>query len=79
MSYVPKFRSYEVTKNQTFNCKIWEAARAILAFPDFFPPIEIRRRFLVQRYVGSAMGMSNPSNEVISEFESQWSDMKIEA
>jgi hypothetical protein len=68
-----------VTKNQTFNCTIWEAARATLAFPDLFPPTEIRQGLLVHKYVGGVMGLSNPSNEVIGEFESQCSHGKIEA
>ena len=35
------FRTYEVTKNGSYNCKIWEAARATTAAPTFFKRIKI--------------------------------------
>jgi predicted acylesterase/phospholipase RssA len=64
-------------KDQGINCPIWQAARATLALPDLFPPIEISQADVKQVYIGGAIGSSNPSNELIREFELQWKDEKI--
>lgn len=77
ISYLAKFRSYRTREGQAFNPPIWQAARATLAHPNLFPPIKIGPELLQQDYISGEIGWSNPSNEVIKEFESQWEGQNI--
>lgn len=61
------FRTYDVHKNNNFNCKIWEAARATSAAPLFFKRIAIGGVGLQEEYVEGALGCNNPVNQVIEE------------
>ena len=61
------FRSYHVRKQQTFNCKIWEAARATSATPTFFEYIVIGEPG--QPYVDGGVGRNNPIAQVLEEAE----------
>lgn len=61
------FRTYDVHKNNNFNCKIWEAARATSAAPLFFKRIEIGEVGLQEEYLDGALGCNNPVNQVIEE------------
>jgi predicted acylesterase/phospholipase RssA len=62
-----RFRSYPVRKHQTFNCKIWEAARATSAAPTFFERIFINEPGAPQPYVDGGMGCNNPITQVLEE------------
>jgi hypothetical protein len=64
-----KFRTYEMHRNRTFNCKIWEAARATTAAPTFFSRIEIGPEGAKQEFMDAGMGYNNPTKEVIKEAE----------
>jgi predicted acylesterase/phospholipase RssA len=63
------FRSYKVRKHQTFNCKIWEAARATSATPTFFKHIVIGGPGTLQPYIDGGMGCNNPITQVLEEAE----------
>ena len=62
-----RFRSYPVRKHQTFDCKIWEAARATSAAPTFFKRIEIGELGISKPYVDGGMGCNNPIIQVLEE------------
>ena len=61
------FRTYEVAKNRTYNCTIWEAARATSAAPTFFKRIKIGPPTSGVEYVDAGLGYNNPVKEVIAE------------
>jgi hypothetical protein len=64
------FRTYPVPKNETFNCTIWEAARATSAAPTIFKNIEIGGPGTRQKYIDGAVGFNNPTEHVLLEAES---------
>ena len=64
------FRTYPVRKNETFNCTIWEAARATSAAPTFFKSIEIGGPGTRHRYIDGGVGLNNPTAQVLLEAES---------
>lgn len=61
------FRSYDVPENQTYNCKIWEAARATSAAPTFFKRIYIGEKGMKEEFVDAGLGCNNPVAEVYAE------------
>lgn len=61
----------------SFNCPIWQAARATLALPNLFPNVTIGPDLLQQVYISGEVGWKNPSNEVIREFEAYWPGQNI--
>jgi predicted acylesterase/phospholipase RssA len=63
------FRTYRVPKNQSFDCTIWEAARATTAAPTFFKGIEIGGPGSKERFVDGAFGRNNPIGQVFEEAE----------
>lgn len=72
------FRTYAVPKDKTYDCKIWEAARATSAAPTYFPRIEIGPLNRKQAFVNACIGCNNPTNEVIQECELIYgSDAKV--
>ena len=72
------FRTYAVPKDETYNCKIWEAARATSAAPTYFPRIEIGPLNRKQAFVDAGVGYNNPTNEIIQECELIYgSDAKV--
>jgi predicted acylesterase/phospholipase RssA len=72
-----RFRSYRVRKHQTFNCKIWEAARATSAAPTFFKRIEIGDPGSSKPYIDGGMGCNNPITQVLDEAELVFSTRKV--
>jgi predicted acylesterase/phospholipase RssA len=63
------FRTYKVPKNQSFDCTIWEAARATTAAPTFFKSIEIGRPGSKERFIDGGVGRNNPMSQVFEEAE----------
>lgn len=63
------FRTYSVAKNASYNCTIWEAARATSAAPTLFKRIKIGSSSSGIEYVDAALGCNNPTKEVIAECE----------
>lgn len=63
------FRSYPVPKNASFDCTIWEAARATSAVPKVFKSIVIGGPGSRQPYIGGEIGFSNPTEHVLQEAE----------
>jgi predicted acylesterase/phospholipase RssA len=61
------FRSYTAPKHQTFNCTMWEAARATSAAPTFFERITIGEPGFSEPYVDGGMGCNNPIAHVLEE------------
>jgi hypothetical protein len=61
------FRTYGVHKNNNFNCKIWEAARATSAAPLFFKRIAIGEAGLQEEHVDAALRCNNRVNQVVEE------------
>ena len=63
------FRTYPVPKNESFDCTIWEAARATSAAPTIFKSIEIGESGLRQFYINGGVGLNNPTMQVLTEAE----------
>src|SRR6266487_470 len=63
------FRTYDVPKRETYNCMIWEAARATSATPAFFKSIVIGGQGSLQPYIDGGMGCNNPISQVLEEAE----------
>ena len=61
------FRTYRAPKNETFDCTIWEAARATTAAPTFFKRITIGTLGSSQSYVDGGLGCNNPVMQVLEE------------
>jgi hypothetical protein len=72
-----KFRSYEVREGPTFNCPIWQAAYAALAYPNTLAPISIGENLIEQVCISGEIGWSNPTHEVVKEFEAKWPKQKL--
>jgi hypothetical protein len=72
VAYLVKFRSYEVREEPTFNCPIWQAAYAALAYPNTFAPVKIEDNCIEQICISGEIGWSNPTQEVVKEFETSW-------
>src|SRR5271154_5161685 len=68
------FRTYEAPKHQTFNCTIWEAARATSADPIFFKRIVIDGS---QPYIDGGLGCNNPIAQVLEEAGLMFPDRQI--
>ena len=63
-----RFRTYEVARNSSANCKIWEAARATSAAPTFFKAIEIESYGgIKERFIDAGIRCNNPCSEVLNE------------
>ena len=71
------FRSYQAPKNKTFNCTIWEAARATTAAPTFFKRIVIGDPGASQPYIDGGMGCNNPIAQVLEEAELMFPDRQV--
>ena len=63
------FRTYQVPEGQTFDCTIWEAARATSAAPTFFERITIGGLGSSQPFVDGGLGRNNPIMAVLEEAE----------
>jgi hypothetical protein len=77
VAYLVKFRSYEVREGPTFNCPIWQAAYAALAYPNTLAPVRIGDNLTEQICISGEIGWSNPTQEVIKEFEANWPQQKL--
>jgi hypothetical protein len=63
------FRTYPAPKNETFDCTIWEAARATTAAPTFFKRMIIHEPGSRQPYIDGGLGRNNPTAQVLDEAE----------
>lgn len=61
------FRTYPVRENSSYNCRIWEAARATSAAPTFFKRITIAENGLQEEFIDAGLGCNNPVMRVIEE------------
>jgi hypothetical protein len=77
VAYLVKFRSYEVREGPTFNCPIWQAAYAALAYPNTVAPVKIGDDLIEQICISGEIGWSNPTQEVVKEFEASWPRQKL--
>ncbi|KAH8794387.1 acyl transferase/acyl hydrolase/lysophospholipase, partial [Flagelloscypha sp. PMI_526] len=64
------FRNYRSRKHGSYNCKIWEAARATTSHPSSFNSIRIGPFRSPEDYVGAGFGFNNPIEVVIDETKS---------
>jgi hypothetical protein len=60
-----------------FNCPIWQAAYAALAYPDTVAPVSIGEPLIEQICISGEIGWTNPIQEVIKEFENKWFRQKL--
>lgn len=60
------FRTYRIP-DASFDCKIWEAARATCAAPTLFKRIRIGAEGTEQEYIDAGLGCYNPVFEVVAE------------
>ncbi|KAF8967329.1 hypothetical protein BDZ97DRAFT_2073670 [Flammula alnicola] len=68
MRFITRFRTYRVDKNQSSNCKIWEAARATTAAATFFKRIELAGVGGVKKpFLDAGIKCNNPVVEVREE------------
>ncbi|KDQ51869.1 hypothetical protein JAAARDRAFT_102817, partial [Jaapia argillacea MUCL 33604] len=61
------FRNYQVPKGATFNCLVWEAARAISATPTIFKAIRIGEPSIQGLFIDAGIGCNNPIKQVLQE------------
>jgi hypothetical protein len=77
VAYLVKFRSYEVREGPTFNCPIWQAAYAALAYPNTVAPVKIGDNLIEQICISGEIVWSNPTQEAVKEFEANWPRQKL--
>jgi Patatin-like phospholipase len=63
------FRTYSVEKYDSFDCAIWEAARATSAAPTFFKRIFIGTPPLDESFIDGGLGCNNPVKQILMEAE----------
>ncbi|KIJ30084.1 hypothetical protein M422DRAFT_187616, partial [Sphaerobolus stellatus SS14] len=62
------FRTYQSPEANTYNCMIWEAARATSAAPTFFERISIGDSgYPKQSYIDGGLGRNNPIKQILEE------------
>lgn len=73
------FRTYvdDTGVNQSYDCAIWEAARATCAYPLFFDPIQIGPPGLKEPFVDGGLGCNNPLEVLLQETYSLFPDRRI--
>ncbi|CAD6447297.1 65437eff-260c-4d10-8210-d307a5012d28 [Sclerotinia trifoliorum] len=71
-----KFRSWLAVKDQSYNCKIWEAARATCAAPRLFKSIMIGENGIDEEFVDAGLGCNNPVQQVIAEARSVFGPLR---
>jgi predicted acylesterase/phospholipase RssA len=69
MSTPRLFRTYSVGKYESFDCAIWEAARATSAAPTFFKRIFIGIPPMREPFVDGGLPCNNPIKQILSEAE----------
>ena len=68
MAHPRRFRTYPVRENASYNCLIWEAARATTAAPTFFKPIAIGDKHRAKEdFLDAGLRHNNPADQVIEE------------
>jgi predicted acylesterase/phospholipase RssA len=63
------FRTYMVRENRSYNCSIWQAARATSAAPTFFTRIRIGEKDMEEEFIDGGLGCNNPVKQVLEEAE----------
>ena len=63
------FRTYMVRENRSYNCPIWQAARATSAAPTFFKRIQIGDKGSEEEFIDGGLGCNNPVKQVLEEAE----------
>lgn len=58
-----KFRSWLAITDQSYNCKIWEAARAMCAAPRLFKSIMIEENGINEEFVDAGSTAISPLNK----------------
>ncbi|KAF7874207.1 hypothetical protein EAF04_002879 [Stromatinia cepivora] len=71
-----KFRTWLAVKDQSYNCKIWEAARATCAAPRFFESIMIGEDGIDEEFVDARLGCNNPVRQLIAEARSVFNPLR---
>ncbi|KZS88177.1 FabD/lysophospholipase-like protein [Sistotremastrum niveocremeum HHB9708] len=71
------FRTYKSQEVDSFNCKIWEAARATSAAPTFFKPMAIGLDGAKEEFIDGGLGFNNPTELAITEAKEQFPNMPI--
>ncbi|KIJ34494.1 hypothetical protein M422DRAFT_182107 [Sphaerobolus stellatus SS14] len=62
------FRTYQSPEANTYNCMIWEAARATSAAPTLFERISIAGPgYPEQSYIDGGVGCNNPTKQILEE------------
>ncbi|KAF8958036.1 acyl transferase/acyl hydrolase/lysophospholipase [Flammula alnicola] len=77
MRFITRFRTYRVNKNQSSNCKIWEAARATTATATFFKRIDIPGvGGILKPFLDAGIKCNNPVMEVREEARLIFGDVR---
>src|ERR1700761_4389323 len=71
------FRTYRAPANQSFNCQIWEAARATTATPMLFDPISIGFPGIALKYIDAGISLNNPVQQIRSEASTIFPDRPV--
>ena len=71
------FRTYIPPENRSFDCELWEAARATAATPTYFESIAIGLPGNAPRYVDGGIGCNNPINQLRHEASLVFRDRKV--
>jgi len=71
------FRTYQAPKNRTYNCTIWESARATTAAPAFFKRIVIGEPAASHPYIDGGVGCNNPITQVLEEASLVFPDRQV--
>lgn len=72
-----RFRTYKLPRNQSPNCKVWEAARATTAEPIIFKRIAIQDDVGPSEYIGAGMGCNNPTAHILDEARHAFKDRYV--
>ncbi|KIJ39529.1 hypothetical protein M422DRAFT_110290, partial [Sphaerobolus stellatus SS14] len=72
------FRTYRSPETNTYNCMIWEAARATSAAPTFFERIFIAGPgYPNQSYIDGGLGRNNPTKQMLEEARLIFPDRRV--
>jgi predicted acylesterase/phospholipase RssA len=72
MSQPRLFRTYAARENRSYDCSIWQAARATSAAPTFFKRIRIGEKGLEEEFIDSGLSCNNPIKQVLAETEAMF-------
>ncbi|KIJ50015.1 hypothetical protein M422DRAFT_160096 [Sphaerobolus stellatus SS14] len=72
------FRTYQSPEANTYNCMIWEAARATSATPTIFGQISIAGLgYPKQSYIDGGVGRNNPTKQILEEAQLIFPDQHV--